>query len=258
MTNFELLEKFLKLQGSVGGENLLQVKNALILYSLTDSSEFSNYAYIYNLISKSNLEEIEKAFETLNRKSAIYFENNKESEKISNFLVQNNYSKKWEDSWMFYTGEGIDTSRFESIKKVTNADELEIFINTFDLSYQKDDPNNPYGDVKNFIPGCRDAWLKFGQTDKLQYFLAYKNSEPVATSILNSYNGLGYISAVGSIQKVRGEGFGKLATLYAVHESQLLGNTEHVLATEEGTYPNEFYKRIGFETRFTALGYSKK
>ena len=57
---------------------------------------------------------------------------------------------------------------------------------------------------------------------------------------------------------MRGEGYGKLATLYAVLESQRLGNSDHALATEEGTHPNEFYKRLGFETRFTALAYSKK
>ncbi len=84
-----------------------------------------------------------------------------------------------------------------------------------------------------------------------------KEDSPVAVSTLNNYEGIGYISNVGSIKEVRGEGFGKLSTLYCVHKSQKNGNKVHCLATEEDTYPNEFYKRIGFQTKFTAVGYKK-
>jgi len=75
---------------------------------------------------------------------------------------------------------------------------------------------------------------------------------------LTNHDGIGYISNVGSLRKVRGEGFGKIASLYPVSQSIKNGNLEHCLATEEGTYPNEFYKRIGFETRFTAVCYVKQ
>jgi len=56
---------------------------------------------------------------------------------------------------------------------------------------------------------------------------------------------------------VRGQGYGKAATLYCIEQSIKNGNFEHCLATEENTYPNEFYKNIGFSTRFTAIGYTK-
>jgi len=81
--------------------------------------------------------------------------------------------------------------------------------------------------------------------------------EPCAVATLTNFDGLGYISNVGSLKKVRGKGFGKIATLYCVAKSIKNNNQEHCLATEEGAYPNEFYKRIGFVTRFTACGYTK-
>lgn len=93
--------------------------------------------------------------------------------------------------------------------------------------------------------------------ERIEYFMVYKGNKPVAVSTLTNYGDIGYISNVGSIREVRGEGFGKAATLFCVKESIKHGNKEHCLATEEGAYPNEFYKRIGFATRFTAIGYTK-
>lgn len=85
--------------------------------------------------------------------------------------------------------------------------------------------------------------------------MVYKDSRPVAFSALTNYESIGYISNAGSLKEVRGQGFGKLATLYCIDQSKKRGNTEHCLATEEGTYANKFYKRLGFKTLFTAVGY---
>jgi hypothetical protein len=59
------------------------------------------------------------------------------------------------------------------------------------------------------------------------------------------------------MQSVRGEGYGKLATLFCVNEALKNSVSDVFLATEEGTYPNTFYKKIGFKTRFTGIGYVK-
>ncbi|MBU1071268.1 hypothetical protein KKG65_02540 [Patescibacteria group bacterium] len=82
--------------------------------------------------------------------------------------------------------------------------------------------------------------------------------EPVAVTTLTNFAGIGYISNVGSLKKVRGKGFGKTASLYSAQQSVNNGNQVHALATEEGDYPNEFYKRIGFETKFSTLGFVKR
>lgn len=118
--------------------------------------------------------------------------------------------------------------------------------------------NISYCDIdKTTLKVAENVWHKHNKTNKLEYFVAHKNNKPVAVSTLTNYNEIGYISNVGSLKEIRGEGYGKLATLYCVEQSKKNGNTKHCLATEEGTYPNEFYKKIGFKTRFTATGYSK-
>ena len=102
------------------------------------------------------------------------------------------------------------------------------------------------------------AFYNTRDSGKIEYFTVYNDTGPVAVSTLTNFASIGYISNVGSLKEARGKGFGKIASLYCVARSKENGNTEHALATEEGQYPNEFYKRIGFETRFTALGYVKE
>ncbi len=255
--NFDFLITFQKLQMGVEYDELIKFLYAMLAFTKSNPSPFQNYALINKVPNSKELKIIEDKFNSLNRTPAFYFENNEKFLADLKDKVGDSYRIKWEDSWMFFDNREIDKSRFGQVEKVSYEVDLEIFLSTFDACYQKNDPQNPYGEVKDYIINCRRAWNKFKGTDRLQYFLVYEDERPVATSILNNFEGLGYISAVGSLKEVRGKGYGKLATLYAVFQSQKLGNKEQVLATEERTYPNEFYKRIGFETRFTALGYTK-
>jgi ribosomal protein S18 acetylase RimI-like enzyme len=158
---------------------------------------------------------------------------------------------------MFYEKSTIDKKHFDTIKRVTNEKILNIFQKTFDNSYQEDDPQNPYGSLGDYLKTSERAWKRHHKTKRVEYFIAYKSNKPASVSTLTNHQQIGYISNVGSLRKVRGEGFGKATSLYAVMQSQKHKNLVHVLATEEGTYPNEFYKRIGFKTRFSALGYVK-
>ena len=149
------------------------------------------------------------------------------------------------------------SDNFSLIKKVESENDLAAFLKTFDNSFQKDDPQNPFGELGNYLKVTEAAWHRHRGTNRLQYFIAYKEDKPVATSALNNFNRIGYICNVGSLREVRGEGFGKLVSLYAVNTSVKNGNDLHCLGTKEGTRPNEFYKRIGFETKFTAVCYQK-
>lgn len=159
---------------------------------------------------------------------------------------------------MFYERKARNLLRFADVKAVKAQTDLKVFLETFDQCYRKGDPQNPYGELGSYLKVAEKAWKKYKDTDRLLYFVAYKGKKPVAVASLTSHAGLGYISNVGSLKSVRGEGYGKLATLYCVYKSQQIGNKVHCLATEEGTYPNEFYKRIGFRTRFTGDLFVKK
>ena len=257
MKNFEFLQKYYSLQKDIMFDKLIDTNFGIIAYSEIDKSEFWNNILIDNILKNTEIDFLEKEFGELKRKPAVYFENKEKLFQLKKDLIGRNYKEGWEDSWMFWQDKNIDTSRFSEVKKVTNDKELKIFLEIFDKSFQEDDPQNPYGELGDYLIVTEKNWYKHNKTNKIEYFVVYKDDKPVAVSSLTNYDGIGYISNVGSLKEFRGGGYGKLATLYCVEQSKINGNNEHCLATEEKTYPNEFYKRIGFDTRFTAIGYIK-
>lgn len=258
MSNFKLLQGYLKLQRTIMFDKLTHLDYAIIGFCQDDKSIYWNYALVNKLISLEQLEKIEQILKSLKRNPALYFENRHQLKGLITFLKRNNYKLGYEDSWMFYNGRNIDKSRFNSVKKVNNQSDLKIFLKTFDSCYQKNDPQNVYGELGEYLIVAEKSWHKHHRSNRIEYFIIYNGKEPVAVSTLTNHKQIGYISNVGSLRKTRGKGFGKLASLYCVALSKKRGNSYHCLATEENTFANEFYKRIGFKTLFTAICYFKK
>lgn len=238
-------------------DQLIELGYATVALSNDDGSPFWNNALTDNLLRQDQLIELEKCFVENNRQPTMYFENKNALTDLRKYLEINEYTFSFEDSWQFWGGGDINKNNFGSVKKAESEMELEIFLETFDRCYRKDDPQNPYGELGEYLAVAKKAWLKQGDNGRLQYFTVFEKDNPVAVSTLTMFDEIGYISNVGSLPEVRGKGFGKAATLYCVNESVECGNKIHCLATEEGHYPNEFYKRIGFETKFTAIGMTK-
>lgn len=253
MDNHEFLQEYIQLQKDIMFDKLDISKNYTICFSDGDPHSFWNNALVGSVLTKNEIEEVEGKLKKLDRKPAFYFENKPELKAFQKLLSDKGYKKEAEDSMMFHSGKDIDTSRFSEVKKVETKKDLDVFLKTFDQSYRKDDPKNPYGELGAYINVARDVWGKHYKSNRLEYFIAYKKDKSVAVSTLTNYEGIGYISNVGSILDVRGEGYGKLATMYCLDKSKKNGNTIHCLATEEGTNPNSFYNAHGFKTRFTVL-----
>lgn len=258
MNNYQFLRKYQELQKGIMSDKLIDLDFARVTYSKGDESVFWNYALVDKVIGEEELKEIEDVITSMKRKPAMYFEDKKNMPVIVDFLKKRKYKFAFEDSWMFHDGENIDTKYFSQVRKVKNDKQLQEFLRVFDASYTKGDPQNAYGELGDYLKVAEKVWKKHSKTNRLEYFFVYKDNKPVAVSTLTNFENLGYISNVGSLKDVRGEGFGKAATLYCVNESVKKGNKKHFLATEEGTYANDFYKRIGFTTKFTAFGYAKE
>ncbi|MBD3250322.1 MAG: hypothetical protein GF381_02015 [Candidatus Pacebacteria bacterium] len=258
MNNQLFLQNYQHLQYGIMYHKLIDLGYASIAWCRTYDSSFFNHAQVNGLVNKKQLDSIEKELANLDRNPALYFENKQQNTKLVKYLESQGYKKTWEDSWMFHQGTNIGLSKTANVTKVTTESELDEFIDTFDQCYQKDDPQNPYGELGDYLDVARHAWQQHSQTGKIEYFTVFDEDRPVAVSTLTNFAGIGYISNVGSLKSERGKGFGKIASLYAVKQSVKNGNRFHALATEEGDYPNEFYKRIGFVTMFSALGYTKE
>ncbi len=257
MKNSNFLQNYQHLQYGIMYNKLIDLGFTSIAWCRKYDSPFFNHAQVDRVIAEQELQEIEWNLQELNRKPAVYFENRSNLSVLTQFLSEHGYEKTWEDSWMFHSGRDITIDNTH-VREVETEEQLEEFLKVFNACYLKDDPQNPYGELGDYLGVARDVWLKNSASGKIQYFTVFKENKPVAVSTLTNFAGIGYISNVGSLKEVRGQGFGKIASLHCVAKSVQNGNREHALATEEGSYPNEFYKRIGFRTRFTALGCVKR
>lgn len=252
MSNYQFLQKYLALQKEIMFDEFYDLGFATVCYCKADSSSFWNNALTDLVLSPEQVNVIESKLVELKREPAIYFENRSSLTPLVQYLESRKYKLEAEDSFMFYEQEEVDQSRFDQVKKVETTTELDEYLHVFDKCYQNDDPKNPYGELGEYLDATRMVWMKHHASNRIEYFIAYKLQEPVAVAALTNYDDLGYISNVGSLRSVRGEGFGKLVTLYCVHKSMEHGNKIHALITEEGTNPNAFYKSLGFKTKFTA------
>lgn len=246
-----------KLQLGIMADEVLDLKFGSLTYSQGDDSVYFNNVLVNNVLTDDEVDEAEKRLQSKRRTPTFYFENTLRLGSLKTQLTTKTYKQSFEDCWMFHPGTSINTARFSEVKNVTSESDLEVFIKTLDQSFQKGDPQNPYGELGEYLKIVRNSWHSVKETNRLQYFIAYKDDQAVAVSTLTSYQGHGYISNVGSLKSVRGQGYGKLATLYAVNQSVSNGNNLHYLGTEEGHYPNVFYTKIGFETRYKAVGWTK-
>ena len=245
------------LQYSIMGDMLINLGFASVTSNYDDKSYFWNHGLTNKVLSKEEIAQIAKTLTKLKRKPAVYFENSFSLTNNKKTLTELGYKKTWKDSWLFHLGKNIYTNKFKAIKKVVSEKDLEVFLETFNNCYQKDDPQNPYGELGDYLKVAKKSWLRHNQSGRMEYFLVMDKGKPVAVSTLTNFAGIGYISNVGSLRAVRGQGFGKIASLFCVYKSVKNANYVHCLATEEGNYPHEFYQRIGFKLKFSALGYLK-
>lgn len=261
MTNSDLLDAYVNMQDGIIFDKLINTHfgEVIITFCQVDKATYWNFALVKKILSETEVDNLEQEFIKLKRIPSIYFENKQELSSFKKLLTKKGYKKSYEDSWMFYEKESVDLPEVYKVISVGSEQELSIFLEIFNKSFQKNDPQNPYGEWgKGYLKTISDSWYKYHQTQRVEFFIFYKNEEPVAVSELINYKNMGYITNVGSVSHVRGQGFGKLATLHCVKKSIAKGHKYHFLATEEGHYPYEFYKRIGFKTKFTAIDYAKE
>lgn len=259
MSNFKILTAYQHLQSGVMFDELIDLGFVVINYCKEDKTLFWNTAFTDKNLNKEQLQIIELKFKSLERRPAIYFEDRQDLRLLGKFLEGNNFRQSFAENWMFHNGENIDISRFSQVKKVVTHQDLNVFLKTFNDCYKADDPQNPYGPISSgYMRSTEEVWSKHNRTDRLEYFIGYDEDKPVAVAALNNYQDYGYISNVGSLQNVRGKGFGKLITLFCVQASKNRGHNYHFLITEESSYPNEFYKKIEFKVKFKGVCYSKK
>ncbi len=257
MNNYKFLREYLDLQKGIVFDELLDLPFATVGYNKNDSAVNLNFTLTDKVLSETELAKLEEKFKEINRVPAVYFENRIDLVALGGFLNKHGYKKTNEDSWMFYEDTVLYRASFESLKQVENEKDLKIFLQTFRDSYRDEkEAKLPLG-LDDYLKLLQKVWKEHPASDRIEFFLAFRGDEPVAVATLTNYGGIGYISNVGSMPRVRGEGYGRTVTLYCVYKSMEHKNTFHCLVTEEGTHPHDFYSQLGLRTHFLAPLYVK-
>jgi ribosomal protein S18 acetylase RimI-like enzyme len=79
-------------------------------------------------------------------------------------------------------------------------------------------------------------------------FACEADGRPVAHTELYSYDGVGQVENVVTLEAYRGRGFARALVLYAVAESRAAGNDLTFLVADADDWPQRLYERLGFET----------
>lgn len=255
LDKFEILKAYVYLNKDKIIDEVKETKNIIFAHSKDSTEEWWNFALLKNPLTIKDLKLIETFFEKRKKLPSVYFSDDFDSTK--DFLLKKGYSLNTIDSWMFWNHLSPELKN-ENIIKINNDKDFESWLDTYIKSYPENDPKNPYGEQKEFASILKNLWYERKIKNEQFYMALNSINKPVAVGLLTNHNKIGEISAIGSIPEVRGKGFGKKMSLYCVQESFKQGNNYHLLTTEEGDYPYEFYKRIGFEPKFTAYLFTKK
>jgi ribosomal protein S18 acetylase RimI-like enzyme len=79
-------------------------------------------------------------------------------------------------------------------------------------------------------------------------FAAEADGRLVAHTELYSYDGVGQVENVMTLQAYRGQGLARALVLHAVAESRAAGNDLTFLVADAEDWPQRLYERLGFET----------
>ena len=186
MNNHDFLLKYIELQTDIMYNQVLDLGYALVTYSRTDTSPFWNLSITDKVLSVDQLLEIENIMTSLERTPTVYFENTPTMKPLKTLLKRKGYATKFEDSWMFYENSEKNKSK-GLVRKVTNDKELKIFLEVFNNCYQLNDPQNPYGTLGDYLKVAEKVWHKFHDTNRVEYFIAFKGNKPVAVSSLTNW-----------------------------------------------------------------------
>lgn len=237
------------------------IKGAVLLYSDIIDDFFWNYAAHVNTTQEKVdelIQEIIAFYRKKKRQPSVYLTSFSKPPNISKYLETHGFRVEFKDAWMIYEREipPIKKPKALIIKEVKSNEEMEIFMKVFYEAYGGASEGEPYGELP---PTYGEALcLSFRNPPKetsIIHYLGFINEEPVGIGTLISSEGFGGIYNVGTSLKCRRKGIGSAISLKAIEDSKKEGNNLTYLMTEEGSYVEEFYKKLGFSTKFIGRGY---
>jgi len=202
----------------------------------------------------SFVEEAIQFFREKQRYPAINITSFSKPNTLSASIIRRGFKVENTDAWMFYEQDPpvVNFPLGFSISMVTTLSEMNIFVDLFDKAHSGAD-DEPYGKLpKEYGESLLDFFTAPPTDRSVIHYLGYFNGIPVGYATLIYSGRFAGIYNVGTIPEYRKRGVGTTLTLNAVTDALRNGAEIVYLVTEQGSYNEKLYSKMGFNARLHA------
>ncbi len=241
--------------------NSKKIRGALLLWNEKIEDSYWNFATKIIVVKKSLRELVKKVisfYKTRNRQPVIYFTPFTRPKNLPNLIKKFGFKSEFRDAWMFYEKtrpKEVVMPRNFVIKQVRNKEGMRVFVDVFNQAYSGATPEEPYGELPKEYGECLfDSFTK--QKDKKTiHYLGFLNKKPVGIVTLIYSGNFGCIYNLGVAPNYRRKGISSTLVLNAVVDSIKNKTNIVFLQTEQGSYNEKYFNKLGFSTEFIGEGF---
>jgi len=239
-----------------------KIQGVLLLWNDKIKDPYWNFATRINTTEKLFAKLVKKIidfYKMKNRQPEIYFTPFTKPKNLPQIIEEFNFKSKFKDAWMFYEKNKpkfIMPKNF-LIKQVKTKEEMKIFINIFHQVYSGSTPEEPYGLLPKEYGKCLfDSIIKPQKNKTVIHYLGILDKRGAGTATLIYSGNFGCIYNIGTIPNHRKQGIGSALTLNAVVDSIENGAKIVFLQTEQGSFNEKYFTKLGFSTKFIGEGFT--
>lgn len=220
--------------------------------------------YYWNFIShittdlEKVLKETRPIFADKKRQLALYIT---PDSAIKESNIPSSFQKAGVDAWMIMS----DVSAVSNYQipnhltiKAIDVNERAEYVQAFQLAYGTSDPNDPYG---NLPPAYSQSLSRSFEYDNKGYKKLYAGAlidgKMVGVACMLTKDKIAGIYGVGTIAAYRKQGIATSLLVFLYRKAMKSGINTIMLQTEDGSYNDKLYQKMGFTTIFKGTYYTE-
>lgn len=244
-------------QGMYFSEYLKKNGYVILLGDLVEDYYWNYVSYIERDLD-SVLKEVRPVFTDRKRTLALYIT---PDSKISENELPPNFKKAGVDAWMVLNDESnLSTYTIPNHINIQTVGmkEREEYVKAFEMAYSSGDPNDPYGNLPSYYSqSLKRSFEHSAKGYQKIYVAAIVDNKMIGVGCMLWNNQIAGIYGVGTVHAFRRQGIAKSIMAYLYKEAEKNHITTIMLQTEDGSYNDMLYQKMGFTTVFKGTYYTE-
>lgn len=245
----------------------INLNNGIGLFSNIVEDNYFNYIARINVNSKEEFTQVWKDIRLLfverHRNPSVYVSPTSSMFDNTDRIIPESLQKSYTDAWMLLENinmiEKVEIPDHLIIEQINEVTDRSDFVNTLITAFGSKNEEDPYADLPKYYLTALDKSFdnyKGSEYTVLNYWAKVKG-KPVstATAILKGDTACFY--NVGTYEEYRKQGISR-AVLKVLVQDLIRRNAKYIfLQTAKGSYVENYYKKLGFNTIFIGECYSE-